>query len=112
MGEEAVVLLIKKKIDKYAKDKNNEPNVEPPPIYADGTDYMEENKGAIALNQLQEVLGKEKFNKILLDFIRKAPEQPKVFMDLYQKLLREVPVSEREAIVRLFETAERPELMK
>ena len=112
LGEEAVALLIKKKIDKYAKDKNNEPNVEPPPIYADGTDYMEENKGAIALNQLQEILGKEKLNKILLDFIRKAPEQPKVFMDLYQKLLREVPVSEREAIVRLFETAERLELIK
>ncbi|MEM1259149.1 MAG: hypothetical protein AAGH81_11500, partial [Bacteroidota bacterium] len=91
LGEEAVDLLIKKKTDKYAKDKNNEPNIEPAPIYADGTDYMEENKGAIALNHLKELIGKEKFNRIVLEFVNSNPERPKVFVDLYQSLLQEIP---------------------
>ncbi|MEO0573061.1 MAG: hypothetical protein AAF039_15240, partial [Bacteroidota bacterium] len=104
LGEEAVGLLIKKKIDKYAKDKNNEPNSEPAPIYADGTEYMEENKGAIALNQLQEAIGKQKFNRIVLEFVNSHQERPKVFMDLYQGLLAEVPISKKGDLRQLFET--------
>ncbi|MEM8999553.1 MAG: hypothetical protein AAGB24_04750 [Bacteroidota bacterium] len=103
LGEEAVDLLIKKKIDKYAKDKNNEPNTEPAPIYADGTDYMEENKGAIALHRIQELIGQEKFNQLVLEFIEEHPDRPKVFMDLYQKLLEAVPMVESENIKQMFE---------
>lgn len=36
LGTDAAELLIKKKMDKYAKDRNNEPNKEPTLICADG----------------------------------------------------------------------------
>ncbi len=103
LGDEAVDLLTEKKTDKYAKDKNNEPNTEPSLIYADGTDYMEENKGAIALNLVQELIGKEKFNRLILEFIKERPDHPKVFLDLYQKLLKEVPISKRGEVREWFE---------
>ncbi|MEM1337984.1 MAG: hypothetical protein AAGF96_09550 [Bacteroidota bacterium] len=106
LGEEAVDLLIKKKTDKYAKDKNNEPNIEPSLIHADGTDYMEENKGAIALNRVQELIGKEKFNRLVLEFITEQPDQPKVFIDLYQKLLEAVPTLEKVKVRQMFETVD------
>lgn len=65
-GEEAVQLLIKKKMDKYAKDRNNEPNTEQPLIYADGADYLEENKGAVVLYEAIDEIGLEKFSKSLI----------------------------------------------
>ncbi|MEM9078589.1 MAG: hypothetical protein AAGC43_16230 [Bacteroidota bacterium] len=110
LGGEAVELLIKKKADKYAKDKNNEPNSEPSLIFSDGTDYMEENKGAIALNRFQEIIGKEKFNAIILDFVNTNPENPKVFINLYEKLIKEIPISEKGMIKELFEKTGQVEL--
>ncbi|UII81739.1 hypothetical protein [Flagellimonas sp. CMM7] len=107
LGQEAVEMLIQKKMDKYGKDKNNEPNTEPTLLYADGTDYLEENKGAVALNQLQNIIGKEKFNSILSEFVKENSGGPKVFIDLYQKLLKEVPTSKKEEVRLLFETAEK-----
>ncbi|MEM1260723.1 MAG: hypothetical protein AAGH81_19520, partial [Bacteroidota bacterium] len=62
--------------------------------------------GAIALNHLKELIGKEKFNRIVLEFVNSNPERPKVFVDLYQSLLQEIPVSKKAVIRQLFETTE------
>ncbi|MEM1216835.1 MAG: hypothetical protein AAGJ82_14170, partial [Bacteroidota bacterium] len=64
--DEAVELLRKKKMDKYAKDRNNEPNQEPALLYADGIDYLEVNKGAVVLYDTMEAMGWEQFQKRLL----------------------------------------------
>ncbi|MEM0933169.1 MAG: hypothetical protein AAGJ12_11935, partial [Bacteroidota bacterium] len=71
--------------------------------YADGADYLEPHKGAIALNRLQNIIGREKYNRVILDFIQKKPEEQKVFLDLYQKLLDAVPLAEKEKVADLFE---------
>ena len=67
-GIEALQLLIKKKDEKYKKDRNNEPNIEPSLLYADGTDYLEENKGAIVLYETMQEIGTEKFFAFLKDW--------------------------------------------
>ena len=61
LGKEALGHLIKKKNDIYAKDKNNEANHEPSLLYADGADYLEQNKGAIALYQTIKEMGTDPF---------------------------------------------------
>lgn len=103
MGQEALEQVIEKKRDYVGLHQANEPNKEPPLIYADGADYLEPHKGAIALNRLQNIIGREKYNRVILDFIQKKPEEQKVFLDLYQKLLDAVPLAEKEKVGDLFE---------
>ncbi|MEM7380594.1 MAG: hypothetical protein AAF361_05280 [Bacteroidota bacterium] len=103
MGDEALELVLQKKQDYVGLHQANEPNKEPALIYSDGADYLEPHKGAIALNQIQRVIGREKFNTVVLNFINEEPEKPKVFIDLYQKLLREVPISQKDKVRQMFE---------
>ena len=84
-GEEAVQLLIKKKMDKYAKDRNNEPNTEPALLYTDGTDYLEENKGAVMLYKVMDELGIDNFTKQLKTWA--SAESHKTFL-AFMELLR------------------------
>lgn len=101
LGEKAVQLLIKKKQDKYAKDKNNEPNTEQPLVYADGIDYLEPNKGAINLYKLIELIDEESFIETLKAFTKK--EKPMVFNNFYYELLKKVPQNEKAKIKEMFE---------
>ena len=84
-GEESVQLLIKKKMDKYAKDRNNEPNTEPALLYTDGTDYLEENKGAVMLYTVMDELGIDNFTKQLKTWA--SAESHKTFL-AFMELLR------------------------
>nr|WP_321414779.1 hypothetical protein [uncultured Allomuricauda sp.] len=106
LGEEAVNQLIKKKMEKYGKDKNNEPNVEPILLYADGTNYLEENKGAIALYDVIGIIGFERFKVNLTQWIDQENEQPHVFSKLYESTLEIVPLSKQKSIRALFERTE------
>ena len=103
MGTEALNHILKKKKDFYDKERNNESNTEPPLLYADGADYLEPNKGAIALQQMRTAIGKERFMEILLEWTSHNPEEPKRFIDLYETLIQAVPKSEVEAIKKVFE---------
>ncbi|MEM7373671.1 MAG: ABC transporter permease [Bacteroidota bacterium] len=67
LGSEAAKQIIEKKMDAYAKDRNNEPNQEPPLLYADGTDYLEMNKGAVTLYKVLQQIGIDAFVRVLLD---------------------------------------------
>ncbi|MEM0941621.1 MAG: hypothetical protein AAGI25_17820 [Bacteroidota bacterium] len=104
LGEKAVESVIQKKQDFYFMEKNNEPNQEPTLVFADGIEYLEANKGAIALSLLMETIGEEKFNTTLLHWTTENKEQPLRFIDLYQKLLKEVPKRKKGDIEKLFET--------
>lgn len=103
MGVEALEQTLQKKLDYIGLHQANEPNKEQPLIYSDGADYLEPHKGAIALNQLQKLIGKRKFNAVVLEFIHENPNEPKVFIDLYRRFLSEVPTSEIENVKTLFE---------
>ncbi|MBW3469558.1 ABC transporter permease [Arthrospiribacter ruber] len=61
LGKDATDIMLKKKSDKYAKDKNSEANQEPALIYADGADYLEANKGAVEIFKLIKQLGINEF---------------------------------------------------
>ncbi|WP_299530089.1 hypothetical protein [Ulvibacterium sp.] len=106
LGDEASQLLVQKKKDKYGKDKNNEPNIEPPLLYADGADYLEVNKGAWAMFSLMETIGIKKFNSILAQWGKENQSEPKRFIDFYLKLLEEVPSAKKESIKSLFEAVD------
>ncbi|MEM1134422.1 MAG: hypothetical protein AAGI07_01190 [Bacteroidota bacterium] len=86
LGDDAVILLVKKKNDSYAKERHNEPNQEPPLLYADGIDYLEINKGAIALFKVSEEMGFTAFNKKIKHWIEEANTGPVIFSELYSLL--------------------------
>lgn len=84
-GEEAVDVLLEKKKNVYEKERGNEPNHEPPLIYADGVDYLEENKGTIALYKLSEVMGPVSFTSRLSQWVKQKNDHNAVFKDLYEE---------------------------
>ena len=101
LGKEALDHLLKKKKDKYAKERNNEPNTEPPLLYADGIDYLEANKGAIAIFNLIHIIGEDNFMNVINthqktdDFI--------VFKNVYTDLLTEVSDAKKTEVKEWFE---------
>ncbi len=104
LGTEAADLLINKKTDKYAKDRNNEPNTEPTLLYADGTDYLEKNKGAVKLYKLINSIGKTTFIEILQLSLKN--DNRVVFKNLYFDLLKKVPKNKQKEVKVWFETIE------
>lgn len=101
LGNVALEHLLKKKNDKYAKDRNNEPNTEPALVYADGIEYLEYNKGAIHLYKLIALIGKQKFIETLEVHLKK--EQPIVFKDLYLSLFQKVSSDKQKEVKENFE---------
>ncbi|MEM1408969.1 MAG: hypothetical protein AAGG59_19450, partial [Bacteroidota bacterium] len=105
-GEEAVRLLTKKKMEQYGKDRNNEPNVEPPLLYSDGADYLEINKGATALHGLIAEIGSERFTSILLEWTEANKGQKATFKSLYEQMINGLSATSRQKCVKKFETME------
>ena len=106
LGEEAVKLIMKKKMEKYGKDRNNEPNREPSLLYADGADYLEINKGAVELYYLIETFELTKFNTILGKYSKNNRNKNMVFKMLYNQFLENLSASEVIVIKEKFETIE------
>ncbi|MEL7002499.1 MAG: ABC transporter permease, partial [Bacteroidota bacterium] len=90
LGQEAAELIIKKKNDLYNKDRYNEPNQEPPLLYADGTDYLEENKGAVELYRLIDEIGRREFVTALKAWTNSSNEM-QIFASLYEKIFDDLP---------------------
>lgn len=91
LGKEAVELIIDTKLKRYAKEKNNEPNQEPMLVFADGTEYLEENKGAVVLynwfkgNQVEAISS-------LKDFVSKGNKSKDlVFQEFFSVYIRNFP---------------------
>lgn len=90
LGQEAVNIIFRKKKDKYAKDKNSEANQEPVLLYADGVDYLEQNKGAIVLYQTIQELGIDNFARALVVWTTNDNKHRtfKAFMDFLKPQLK------------------------
>ncbi len=98
---------VNKKVDRYGKGRGNEPNKEPPLLYADGIDYLEANKGTLELYGLIQELGAHVFNQTLLTFVEDRALKPTTFKQFYERLIRELPQDKRTDIMKKFETVAR-----
>ena len=105
-GKQLVDQHLEKKEDRYKKGRGNEPNIEPPLLYADGIDYLEENKGSIELYHLMWELGSFRFNQILGEWARDNALKPVTFKDLYERFIQQLPEDQRAKIRKKFETVE------
>ena len=82
-GEVLINQYVDKKIDRYGKGRGNEPNKEPPLLYADGIDYLEANKGTLELYHLIQELGAHVFSQTLVTFTENRALKPatlRIFM--------------------------------
>jgi hypothetical protein len=103
-GDDILQVYLKKKQDRYGKGRGNESNIEPPLIYADGADYLEVNKGAMELLKVIQVLGIEKFSKILKTYSYSASGKAVVFKDFYSEMKKMYPAGDMELLKESFET--------
>ena len=103
-GEERVAVILDKKRRKYGKDRGAEPNTEPPLLYADGIDYLEENKGAIALYHVSKTIGHKRLLQYVREWFEAQEGKPLVFEDFYEYLKGEVVLDEK--VKAMFETVE------
>ena len=103
-GKEQIDLLFSKKEVTYNKGKGDEPNVEPPLIYADGMEYLEPHKGTIAVYLLIREIGFSKFMDLFKNWINENGGKHLVFMDFYSTLKSKGLVSD--ALVIWFEKVE------
>ncbi|MEL6637774.1 MAG: hypothetical protein AAFR05_13570 [Bacteroidota bacterium] len=90
LGSEAVELIIEKKQDYYDKNRYNEPNAEPPLLLADGADYLEPNKGAIALYRMIERVGPAVFVQKTRAWLALSQDRLVTFKAYYEYLLRDL----------------------
>ena len=103
-GEEPVAVILEKKRRKYGKDKGTEPNQEPPLLYADGIEYLEENKGTLALYHLSRSIGHEELLRHVREWFGTQEGKPLVFKDFYDYLKSEMVLDEKTRA--MFETVE------
>ncbi|MEM0940874.1 MAG: ABC transporter permease [Bacteroidota bacterium] len=103
LGSEAVDLIIEKKKELYYKNRNNEPNAEPTLIYSDGAEYLESNKGVIALNNLINAVGVEVFVLTLKEWMSIQGDGNAIFKSLYDQLYFKLKPEERKHISEVFE---------
>lgn len=103
VGVQEVESLFVKMRKTYHKDRNNEPIREQPLIFADHIDYLEGNKGAMALYKLAGTIGFDRFNQFVGKWVTTSPG-PLVFHDFYEKV-KKTWVLDPE-LCRLFETVE------
>ena len=78
-GEQLVDQHLQKKEDRYKKGRGNEPNIEPPLLYADSIDYLEANKGSVELYHLIRELGTFRFNQTLVKWTEDYALKPVTF---------------------------------
>jgi hypothetical protein len=86
LGDGALEVMLKKKHDFYAKEKNNEPNTEPPLLYADGIEYLEAYSGAEILYKAIAYMGAKKFISVLKEFAATPSTENVTFKDFYGML--------------------------
>lgn len=103
VGDREVEALFTKMRKTYHKDRNNEPIREFPLIFADHIDYLEGNKGAMALYKLAGTIGFERFNRFVGDWVTKS-SGPLVFHGFYEKLKKTWALDPE--LCRLFEAVE------
>lgn len=103
---ELVATYLDTKKSSYEKARNNEANTEPALIHADDSDYLEANKGVVALFTLSKTVGFKKFNKEVTNYFNNNIDKPIVFNNLYKELMKSVTDAKKEGLKNTFERVE------
>ena len=106
-GEALIDRYLDKKVDRYRKGRGNEPNREPPLLYADGVDYLEANKGTLTLYYLIQELGAPLFSQTLIKLAENNTLKPTTFQHFYEQLIPQLPKNKQVDIMKKFETVQR-----
>jgi hypothetical protein len=101
LGQEAVAGLVEKKRLLYEKERNNEPNQEAPLLYADGADYLEVNKGAIALYEAIQDIGLPLFMEKIQALNKQKDAPLQTFTAFYQMLEPQLDAERRTVFDKL-----------
>lgn len=83
LGKNGLDKIVQKKKDIYGKLRNNEPNIEPTLLLADGTEYLEANRGAVVLYKAIKEVG---ISKIISCLNNSSLEKNILFMNFYECL--------------------------
>ena len=102
-GKEGVELLLEKKKKAYIIDRGNEPNLEPPLLYADGIDYLESNKGTAALYALSKTIGHRQFVQNVKKWAELNALRNTHFKEFYDFTTEKLDASQLSEIKSLFE---------
>ncbi|MEM6633753.1 MAG: ABC transporter permease [Bacteroidota bacterium] len=94
LGDEAVELLREQKMKIYNKDRFNDPNGEPPLLFADGKDYLEANLGSLQLYDWSAELGFSTFNEKVRALQTESTAH--TFISFYEQLLIETAPKEQQ----------------
>lgn len=86
LSKEAVELIFEAKNGQYIKGANVASNKEPALLYADDTDYLEVNKGAIEMYNLINEVGAKPFYQILKTWLSEEPTQYKTFLSFFERI--------------------------
>ena len=97
-------MIVKKKNDFYAKEKNTEANQEASLLYADGAEYLENAKGVLALYDMIELIGWDKFSNELKQWIAYTADEKVTFWDFYQRFVPLISSSDLDALKERFES--------
>lgn len=73
-------------------------------LYADGIDYLEENKGTLVLYHLSRSIGHEELLRHVREWFGTQEDKPLVFKDFYDYLKNEMVLDEKTRA--MFETVE------
>jgi len=90
LGKEAVEFILEAKNGQYVKGANVASNKEPALLYADDTDYLEVNKGAMEMYKLISEVGAKPFYQNLKTWLKKSPNEYKTFLDFFNILKPEL----------------------
>lgn len=101
LGLEALEHIKKKKYDRYAKKRNNEPNQEPPLMFDDGADYLAVNKGAIQIYSIFKITNPKLFISAMDN--NSTHNQHIVFKDIYNALVNMVSANEQQLLNSLMD---------
>ena len=85
----------------YNKERFNDPNGEPPLLYADGKEYLEPNLGALSLYDWSKELGHADLNETVKEF--SGSETQHTFEKLYLLLLEKTAKDRKQAWKEKFE---------
>jgi len=97
-GDKIVDSYLETKRNNYQKGRSNEANIESPLLYADGSDYLEPNKGVVALYEISKILSPKIFNQSVSYYMTTENGQLKTFKGLYKLLLSKSPTAKTNSI--------------
>ncbi len=106
-GKQATLEWIAYKADTYLRSRRTEERAEMPLIRVENQAYIHYHKGLVVFNALRDLMGEDRLNATLRDFLTdfrfQGPPYPTA-QDLLERFRDELPVEKHHTLAELFET--------